>query len=127
MPGRLPAAGYVLAQMEQGIRLSTGVELNAFDAPMDTRQLEAAESAARQALPLGPRTSQADWMGSRPTLPDSRPMVGECPGHLGLWLALGHQHIGFSTGPGTGELLAQLMLGEPPALDPLPFRPSRFL
>ncbi len=121
------AAGYVLAPMEQGIRLSTGVELNAHDAPMNTAQLEAAERAAREALPLGPRTTEADWMGSRPTLPDSRPMLGECPGHPGLWLALGHQHIGFSTGPASGELLAQLMLGETPALDPFPFRPSRFL
>ena len=54
-------------------------------------------------------------------------MIGECPGRAGLWLALGHQHIGFSTGPGSGELLAQLMLGEPTTIDPQPFRPQRFL
>lgn len=121
------AAGYVLAPMAQGLRLTTGVELNAQHAPPKPAQLDAAERAAREALALGERTAEPDWLGSRPTLPDSRPMIGECPGHAGVWLALGHQHIGFSTGPGTGELLAQLMLGEPATTDPAPFRPQRFL
>jgi D-amino-acid dehydrogenase len=121
------AAGYVLVPMAQGLRLTTGVELNAQHAPPKSAQLDAAERAARGALALGERTAEPDWLGSRPTLPDSRPMIGECPGHPGVWLALGHQHIGFSTGPGTGELLAQLMLGEPTAIDPQPFRPQRFL
>jgi D-amino-acid dehydrogenase len=121
------AAGYVLAPMAQGLRLTTGVELNAQHAPPNPAQLDAAERAAREALALGERTAEPDWLGSRPTLPDSRPMIGECPARAGLWLALGHQHIGFSTGPGTGELLAQLMLGEPTAIDPHPFRPQRLL
>ncbi len=121
------AGGYVMAPMTHGWRLTTGVELNDPQAPPHLRQLEDAERAAREALPLGPRTDDADWLGSRPTLPDSRPMIGECPGREGVWLAVGHQHIGFSTGPGTGELLAQLMLGEPTTIDPYPFRPERFL
>lgn len=121
------AGGYVLAPMEQGLRLTTGVELNDQHAPPHWAQLEAAEKAARQVMPLGERTAEADWVGSRPTLPDCRPMVGPCPGRAGTWLALGHQHIGFSTGPATGELLAQLMLGETPAVDPKAFRPERFL
>ncbi|MBT9551162.1 MAG: FAD-binding oxidoreductase [Hydrogenophaga sp.] len=121
------AAGYVLAPMAQGLRLTTGVELNAQHAPLRPGQLNAAERAAREALAMGERTAEPDWLGSRPTLPDSRPMVGECPGRPGVWLALGHQHVGFSTGPGTGELLSQLMLGEPTTIDPRPFRPQRFL
>lgn len=121
------AAGYVLAPMAQGLRLSTGVELNAQLAAPQWAQLNAAERAAREALRFGPCSAEPDWLGSRPTLPDSRPMIGECPSHPGVWLALGHQHIGFSTGPGTGELLAQLMLGEPTTNDPAPFRPQRFL
>jgi D-amino-acid dehydrogenase len=121
------AGGYVLAPMAQGLRLTTGVELNDQHAAAHPTQLEAAERAAREAMTLGERTPDPDWLGSRPTLPDSRPMIGECPGQPSLWLALGHQHIGFSTGPGTGELLAQRMLGEPTAVDPHPFRPERFL
>jgi D-amino-acid dehydrogenase len=121
------AGGYLLAPMSQGLRLSTGVELNAQHAPANRQQLDAAERQAREALQMGEATTDPDWLGSRPTLPDCRPMIGECPGHASLWLALGHQHIGFSTGSGTGELLAQLMLGEATAIDPHPFRPQRFL
>lgn len=121
------AGGYVLAPMAQGLRLTTGVELNAQHAPPHKAQLDAAEHAARDVMSLGERTQDPDWLGSRPTLPDCRPMIGECPGRAGLWLALGHQHIGFSTGPGTGELLAQLMLGEPTTINTHPFRPQRFL
>jgi len=120
------AAGYVLAPMENGIRLSTGVELTRRDAPVNLAQLEMTEVAARQAFPLG-ALSGAPWLGSRPTLPDSRPLIGAAPNHPDLWLALGHQHIGLSTGPGTAQLLAELMLGETCSIDPAPFRPKRFL
>ena len=119
--------GYVLSPMEQGLRLSTGVQLAARDAPKNLAQLELAEAAARQAFPLEGRLEAETWLGSRPTLPDSRPMIGECPDRPGLWLAFGHQHIGFSTGPGTAALLGAMMSGETGAIDPAPFRPSRFI
>ncbi|CAN7683013.1 FAD-dependent oxidoreductase [Variovorax sp. LjRoot84] len=119
--------GYVLSPMEQGLRLSTGVQLTARDAPKNLSQLELAERSAREAFPLDRRLEADPWLGSRPTLPDSRPMIGECPRHPGLWLAFGHQHIGFSTGPGTASLLASMMVGEACAFDPAPFRPSRFI
>lgn len=119
--------GYVLSPMEQGLRLSTGVQLAARDAPKNLAQLELAEAAARQAFPLEGRLEAEAWLGSRPTLPDSRPMIGECPDRPGLWLAFGHQHIGFSTGPGTAALLGAMMSGETGAIDPAPFRPSRFI
>ncbi|WP_213958163.1 FAD-dependent oxidoreductase [Variovorax sp. dw_954] len=119
--------GYVLSPMAQGLRLTTGVQLAARDAPRNFVQLDLAERAAREAFPLDQRLEADPWMGSRPTLPDSRPIIGECPGHAGLWLAFGHQHIGFSTGPGTAALLGAMMAGEACAFDPAPFRASRFL
>ncbi|OSP56149.1 FAD-binding oxidoreductase [Pseudoruegeria sp. SK021] len=121
------AGGYVLSPMEQGLRLTTGVELTDRDAPRNLSQLTSATSAARQAFPLGAALDPAPWMGRRPTLPDSRPIIGEAPGRSGLWLAFGHQHIGFSTGPGTASILADLMTEAAPAIDPAPFRPGRFL
>ncbi len=120
------AAGYVLAPVRAGLRLSTGVELTERDAPANRTQLELAEVALRQAFPIGPR-SGPDWLGSRPTLPDCRPLIGEAPRHPGLWLAIGHQHIGLSTGPGTAQVLACLMLGEECSIDPRPFRAERFI
>jgi D-amino-acid dehydrogenase len=119
--------GYVLSPMEQGLRLSTGVQLADRAAPPNLAQLDLAEQAAREAFPLEGRLGKEAWLGSRPTLPDSRPIIGECPGRPGLWLAFGHQHIGFNTGPGTAALLGSMMAGETCAFDPAPFRPSRFL
>lgn len=117
---------YVLSPMARGWRMTTGVELNALDAPVQDVQLVQAEARAREALAMGERLDAQVWRGSRPTLPDSRPMIGACPGQAGLWLALGHQHIGFSTGPASGELLASLITGEAPFMDALPFAPDRF-
>ena len=65
-------------------------------------------------------------MGSRPIFPDSRPVIGKAPRHTGLWLAFGHQHIGFTLGPPTGRLLAEMMTGEVPFVDPRAFSPARF-
>lgn len=121
------AGGYVLSPMEQGLRLTTGVEWTDLDARSDFTQLDLAESHARAAFPLAQRLDRDAWRGSRPTLPDSRPVVGQAPGHPGLWLAFGHQHIGFSTGPGTAALLGALVCGEPAPVDAAPFRPERFL
>ena len=119
--------GYVLSPMEQGLRLSTGVQLTDREAPRNLAQLDLAERAAREAFPLEERLDKEAWLGSRPTLPDSRPIIGECPGRAGLWLAFGHQHIGFNTAPGTAALLGAMMAGKACAFDPAPFRPSRFL
>ena len=121
------AGGYVLSPMAQGLRLSTGVELTELDAPPNHTQLGLAETAARQAFGLAERLESQPWLGRRPTLPDSRPVIGAAPGRPGLWLAFGHQHIGFSTGPGTALLLAALMDGQSPPLDATPFRPERFV
>lgn len=119
--------GYVLSPMEMGLRLTTGVELNECDAEKRPVQLGLAEAAARQAFPLGERLEAEPWMGRRPTLPDSRPMIGQAPSCPGLWLAFGHQHIGFSTGPGTAAILGALMVGDAPPINPSPFRPERFI
>jgi D-amino-acid dehydrogenase len=86
-----------------------------------------AEACARQALALGERLDPQPWLGRRPTLPDSRPIVGAAPRHPGVWLAFGHQHIGFSTGPGTAAVLGALMSGQAPPIDAAAFRPERFI
>ncbi|PND34314.1 amino acid dehydrogenase [Achromobacter pulmonis] len=119
--------GYVLSPMAPGLRLTTGVELDACEAPARGVQLELAEARAREAFPLDRRLDASAWLGRRPTLPDSRPMIGEAPRHPGLWLALGHQHIGFSTAPGTARILGELMAGEGDAARHAVFRPGRYL
>ncbi|WP_420587504.1 NAD(P)/FAD-dependent oxidoreductase [Ruegeria sp.] len=118
--------GYVLSQMEQGLRLTTGVELTDVAAEPNHAQLDLAEQAAREAFDLGQCVQDDPWLGSRPTMPDSRPVIGELKGARKLWLAFGHQHIGFSTAPGTAKILADLMEGAIPPIDAAPFGPDRF-
>lgn len=119
--------GYVLSPMARGLRLTTGVELDDCEAPPRPVQLDLAEARAREAIGLGPRLDPKAWLGRRPTLPDSRPMIGQAPRHPGLWLALGHQHIGFSTAPGTARILAELMCEDGASARHAAFRPGRFI
>ncbi|AMJ63789.1 amino acid dehydrogenase [Bosea sp. PAMC 26642] len=119
-------AAYFMAPMEQGYRITSGVDLSLRDAPDEHRQIDQATASAREAFPLLETVGET-WRGARPTLPDSLPMIGEAPQNPGLWLAFGNQHIGFSTGPITGEILAALICGETPPADPQPFAPERYL
>lgn len=118
--------GYLLAPMNAGVRLTTGAELNRLESPADEQQLEAAEKVARKLFPLGERCSAAVWKGARPCLPDMKPVIGSAPRHPGLWLAFGHGHQGFTLGPATGQLLADMMEGKPTEIDMAPFRADRF-
>lgn len=117
---------YYMAPMEQGFRITSGVDLSFRDAADEHRQIDGATAAAREAFPLGEVAGET-WRGARPTLPDSLPMIGEAPRNPGLWLAFGNQHIGFSTGPITGEMIAAMVCGEAPPIDPAPFRPGRYI
>ncbi|MCH8506537.1 MAG: FAD-binding oxidoreductase [Ectothiorhodospiraceae bacterium] len=119
-------AGYLLAPMRAGIRLTTGAELTTLEASPRHGQLDAAERVARKLLPLGERRDATPWIGNRPCLPDMLPVIGAAPRHRGLWLAFGHGHQGFTLGPVTGRLLAELMSGEPPTVPMAPFRIERF-
>ena len=118
--------GFLLEPMRAGIRLTTGAELADLDSPPKYKQLAAAEKVARKLFPLGKRRDSQPWKGARPCMPDMKPVIGPTPGKEGLWLAFGHGHQGFTLGPATGELLAQMMDGEEPAVDMAPFRADRF-
>jgi D-amino-acid dehydrogenase len=117
---------FVMTPMENGIRITSGVELTARDAPSSLAQLDAVVPLARGVVEFGEAVGEA-WRGARPTLPDSLPMIGAAPGHSGLWLAFGHQHIGFTTGPATGAAIAAMIGGWPPPFDVAPFSPGRYL
>lgn len=118
--------GFLLEPMRAGIRLTTGAELADLDSPPKYKQLAAAEKVARKLFPLGKRRDAQPWKGARPCMPDMKPVIGPAPGKEGLWLAFGHGHQGFTLGPATGELLAQMMDGEEPAVAMAPFRVDRF-
>lgn len=118
--------GFVLAPMNRGIRLTTGVEFARRDAPENLAQVEAALPKAHGLFPLGEPLDARPWKGARPCLPDMLPVIGRAPRHPGLWFDFGHQHHGLTLGPVTGRLLAEMMTGETPMADPAPFSPQRF-
>src|SRR5271166_3844766 len=118
--------GYCLAPMEQGIRLTTGAEFAARDAPATPTQLARLLPAARGLFPLGEAVEATPWMGSRPCFADSRPVIGRAPGQPGLWLAYGHAHWGLTLGAATGRLVAEMMTGATPFVDPAPYAAERF-
>jgi D-amino-acid dehydrogenase len=118
--------GYVLAPMQQGIRLTTGAEFAARDAPPTPVQLDRVLPAARQLFALGEAIEAEPWLGARPCFPDSRPVISRAPRQRGLWLAYGHAHWGLTLGPVTGRLIAEMIAGAPPICDPKPYSAERF-
>jgi D-amino-acid dehydrogenase len=118
--------GFLLAPMNRGIRLTTGVEFARRDAPATPVQVERALPRARALFPLGDPVEAKPWIGARPCLPDMLPVIGKAPRHHGLWFDFGHQHHGLTLGPATGRLLAEMMTGETPFTDPAPFKAERF-
>jgi D-amino-acid dehydrogenase len=120
-------AGYLITPMEQGIRMTTGVEFAARDAAPTPVQFARLLPKARELFPLGERVDEETWLGSRPCFPDSRPVIGRAPGLNGLWLAIGHAHWGLTLGPATGRMIAEMITGTTPFCDPAPYRAERFL
>lgn len=118
--------GFVLAPMQRGLRVTTGAEFARHEARPTPRQLEIAAHDARALLDLGAPVEPQPWMGARPCVADMRPVVGRAPRHRGLWFHFGHGHQGFTLGPVTARLLADLIDGTTPYLDPAPYDPARF-
>lgn len=119
--------GFVMAPMERGIRLTTGAEFARHDAPRTPVQLDKTLPLARDLFPLTETVDDQPWFGARPVMPDMLPVMGEAPDMPGLWLNFGHGHHGFTLGPASGELLAQMIAGDAPFCDPSPYRAERFI
>lgn len=119
-------SGFMLAPMRAGIRLTTGAEFTRDGAERTPVQIERAEPVARALLPLADRAEAEPWMGVRPCSADMLPIIGPIPGQDGLWGAFGHGHQGMTLGPTTGRLVADMMTGAAPFVDPAPYAPARF-
>ncbi len=116
--------GFIATPMSAGLRLAGTVELGVGAAP-DWRRAEILLDHAR-ALFGQKLTATSRWFGDRPTLPDYLPMIGTAPRVRNAVLALGHQHLGLTLAAVTAKLVAALVDGTPPPLDPAPFSPGRF-
>lgn len=120
---------FIMTPMQSGLRLAGTVEFAGLDAPMDNRRADILLKQARQLLPdsgLNTDSEPKRWMGCRPSLPDSLPVLGQAPRHKHLYFAFGHQHLGLTQGAITGKLIAQQLAGKPTSLSLSPFCISRF-
>ena len=118
--------GYLLAPQQRGLRITTGAEIARIDAPPTPRQLAGCEAAARELLELGQPVEHQPWLGNRPCVADMKPVIGAAPRHSGLWFNFGHGHQGFTLGPASARLLADLIEGGTPYTDAEAFTPARF-
>ena len=117
---------FVLCPMADGLRLTGGVELAGLDAPPDFRRIRRMVALAQKVLPgLGVQITR-EWMGYRPSLPDSKPVIGRSSRHRNVWFAFGHGHLGLTLSAVTGRMIADAIAGRPAAIPQEPFRATRF-
>lgn len=108
------------------ILIGSSRELVGWDARVNRRVLGRMLARAAAFLPgLASLSTIRSWVGFRPATPDKLPLIGAWEGVPGLWIAAGHEGLGITTSLGTARLLADLILGRSPALDPMPFAPER--
>ena len=112
---------------EGDVLVGSSRERRGFDTSVDAAVSEAMIARAARLFPrVAALPVAAAWAGLRPWLPDHLPAIGASRAVPGLWLATGHEGAGVALGPVTGRLVAQLVCGEAPVVDPAPFDPDRF-
>lgn len=133
-PGRCPKVPLIFEEhrvavtpMETGYRLGSMMEFVGYDESISPARIEYLRRAAGQYLdePIG-RAVEETWFGWRPMTTDSRPIIGPCPSLANVMIAAGHNMLGLSMAPATGKLIAELLDGRPPHVDPGPYSPRRF-
>jgi len=119
-------SSYVLVPMEMGLRLTAQVEFGGLDTSPDYRRIRSLLPSVQRMLPGIDKTEMSVWMGCRPSLPDSLPVLGFSSSTNNILYAFGHQHIGITLGPRSGLIIADLVAGRDPGIDLAPYRPDRF-
>ena len=122
-----PAEGnFMITPMAGGLRVGGAVELAGLTAPANFARAKALLALGRQALPGLNGEGGTEWMGCRPSLPDSLPVIGPSRHHGRVAFAFGHGHLGLTEAATTGRLVADLLTGAPPPIDLAPFAIDRF-
>lgn len=121
---------FVATPMRAGLRIAGIVEFAGFKRPPDRRLTERLLGQARAMFPAlrqdYPDSEIGRWMGFRPSMPDSLPVIGHAKASRDVVYAFGHGHVGMCGGPMTGKLVAELLAGRPTSIDVAPFSPGRF-
>ena len=118
-------SGFYLIQIHSGVRAAGTVEIAGLNKSPNKKRLNMIERQSRKVLPqLG--KVQSTWMGRRPTLPDSLPIIGKSQKNNNVIYAFGHQHIGWTLGAVTGKIIDSLSQDHIPNIDISAYSPARF-
>ena len=118
--------GFVVTRLSTGIRVGGAVELGGLELPPNFRRSQAMLEKARQFLPGLKPEGGVQWMGFRPSLPDSLPAIGRARATERVVYAFGHGHLGLTQSAGTARLIAELLTDRKTAIDISAFSPQRF-
>lgn len=125
-PVMVASGKFVATPMEGRLRLAGIVEYGGLDAPPSKVPVKLLYDNIKRAIPGISWGKSTEWMGHRPAIADSIPLIGEVPGAKNVYCGFGHDHVGLTGGPKTGRILAQLISGRTPNIDLAPYAPSRF-
>lgn len=117
---------FFVTPMADGLRNAGTVEIAGLDAPPTPARIEALVRHTRRMYPAAGMDGMRTWMGHRPCTPDSLPVIGRSERHPDVFLAFGHGHTGLCGAAPTARLVADLVAGREPFIDPFPYRPTRF-
>lgn len=120
---------FIMTPMQSGLRVAGTVEFAGLKAPKNSTRARSLLPHAEQLLPSLTKHQAdllPDWMGFRPSLPDSLPVIGMAPNHKNVFFAFGHHHLGMTQGAITGKLIAELVSNGSTSLSVKPYCISRF-
>jgi D-amino-acid dehydrogenase len=121
-----PAKAFMVTPTAGGIRVGGTVEMAGLDAPPDYRRAKVTVKRAKEALPNLRCEGFTEWMGHRPALPVTVPILSASARTKGLFYATGHGHLGLTYAATTARLMGELITGAKPAVDLHPYRVNRF-
>lgn len=118
--------GFYAVPIDQGLRVAGTVEIAGLRAPPTQRRIDYLNLRANEMI-TGLGSHDEDWIGYRPTMPDSLPVIGPSHRSKDVLFAFGHHHLGLTLGGITGKIIADLLGEKEPDIDLTPYRPARFL
>ncbi len=122
----LPGYGFVLSPLSIGLRIGGAVEFAGLEAAANWRRVDALVTRAKRIVP-GLRSEGGErWMGFRPSLPDSLPVISKASHTDHVYYAFGHAHHGLTQAAATAERIAEMIDGEAAPIDMTPYRADRF-
>ena len=121
-----PHRAFMVTPTAGGIRVGGNVELAGLDAAPDYRRARVLVRHAQRALPGLKAEETTEWMGHRPALPDTIPIISASSKLPGVWYATGHGHLGLTYSATTARLVADMVTGAKTDVDMAPFRIDRY-